>query len=407
MKLEISVTEMKDLINTVHSPEQLFEIIRLDVREVVGNYLGQLVEAELTQHLGRGPYQRIGVLNPNYRNGHYHRNLTVKGIGEIDIDIPRDRNGTFQSQVLPRFKRYEPLLAEDLSLMFLTGISTRNLSLLSKRLLGRKISSSEISRVNHELNEAVEKWRQRDLRTESIKYMFIDGTNFSMRVKNKVEKVPVLVVIGVSELGHKLVLTVQAGDKESASNWREVFKDLKQRGLDPYGIQLGIMDGLSGLENVFIEEFPKAKVQRCQVHVARNVLAKVSKKQKPIVADHLRTIFYAPNRDQAQKSYNEFVRQWEAVFPSAVKSLKSSIDSCLTYYDFPKDEWISLRTTNLIERLNKEFKRRTKSMEIVAGEASCYRLLAFISLKMEISWRTLRIGKVRKNLPFFNDLNQL
>jgi putative transposase len=403
MKLEISVTEIKELINTVNSPEQLFDLVRQDVKEIVGKYITDLVNAEMSQHLGRGYYQRIECNKPNYRNGHYLRNFAIKSIGEVEIKFPRDRQGTFQSNVLPQFKRHEKLFSEDLSLMYLTGISTRNLSLLSKRLLGKKISASEISRVNNELNEAVEKWRQRNLSAEKIKYLFIDGTNFSMRVANKIEKVPILVVIGVSELGHKLVLTLQAGNKESASNWRELFKDLKQRGLDSQNIQLGIMDGLSGLENTFKEEFSNSKVQRCQVHVLRNVLAKVSQSKKSIIHDQLKTIFYAQSKDLAKQNYNEFVKQWENTFPSAVKSLKNSYESCITYFDFPKEEWISLRTTNLIERLNKEFKRRTKSMEIVPGEIPCYRLLAFICLRMELSWRTLPIGKVKRNLPCFHD----
>ena len=133
----------------------------------------------------------------------------------------------------------------------------------------------------------------RDLSQEPVKYLFVDGVNFHMRVGRSIEIVPVLVAIGVTERGHKLVLGLQAGDKESASSWREFFKDLKVRGLDSRKVTLGIMDGLSGLETVFEEEFPKAKVQRCQVHVARNVLAKVPKKLKQAVADDLRSIFYA------------------------------------------------------------------------------------------------------------------
>jgi len=164
------------------------------------------------------------------------------------------------------------------------------------------------------------------------------------------------------------------------------------------------MDGLAGLEKVFREEFPKAKVQRCQVHVARNVLAKAPKKLKQKVADDMRSIFYASTKQKAMTFFGEFKQRWQDKIPSAVKCLENSIDSCLTFFDFPEEEWISLRTTNVIERLNKEFKRRTKSMEIVAGESACYTLLAFICLKMELHWRSNPIGKVRHNLPFFQNL---
>jgi putative transposase len=224
-----------------------------------------------------------------------------------------------------------------------------------------------------------------------------------MRIGKSIELVPVLVAIGVTHTGHKLVLSLQSGDKESATNWREFFKDLKRRGLKGENVTLGIMDGLPGLEKVFKDEFIKAKVQRCQVHVARNVLAKVPKKLKQEVADDVRSIFYASSKGKAMEFFNDFKNKRGIELPSAVKCIENSINSCLTFFDYPEEEWISLRTTNIVERLNKEFKRRTKSMEIVAGERACYTLLAFICLKMELHWRTNPIGKVRKNLPFFKE----
>jgi len=307
----------------------------------------------------------------------------------------------FQTQVLPRSKQYEERIAEDLSVMYLTGISTRTLSLLSKRLIGRSISHEEVSKASRELKESVERWRNRDLSKEKIKYLYVDGVNFTMRTGKSIEAVPVLAAIGVTNDGTKLVAGLQSGDKESATNWREFFRDLKSRGLDGSLVKLGIMDGLSGLEKVFKEEFSNAKVQRCQVHVARNVLAKVPHKLKQPIADDMRSIFYASSKEKAETFYKGFVERWDKEVPSAVKSLRQSIDSCLTFFSFPEEEWISLRTTNVIERLNKEFKRRTKSMEIVAGEDACYRLLAFISLKMELGWRIMKVGKVRHHLPLY------
>ncbi len=403
MKLEISVPEVVSIFKEINEqPEQLYEMIRVDIRETVGQYLSGLMDAELTHFLGRKPYERMQG-ETNHRNGSYDRNFTLKGIGEVDLQVPRDRKGDFKTHVIPRGKRYEDALRQDLCLMFLTGISTRSLSMISKRLIGRKISAGEVSNVNNELIEAAEKWRTRDLSEESIKYIFVDGVCFDMRIGKSIETVPVLVAIGVKKTGQKLVLGLQAGDKESASNWREFFKDLKNRGLNSQEATLGIMDGLPGLERVFKEEFTNAKVQRCQVHVAKNVLAKVPKKLKKAVADDIRSIFYASSNKKAKEFFDKFVDRWEKDLPSAVKCLYTSIDACLTFFNFPEEEWISLRTTNIIERLNKEFKRRTKSMEIVAGERACYTLLTFICLKMELHWRSNPIGKVRNNLPFFKE----
>ena len=349
---------------------------------MIGNYISKLLDVELKDHLKRNRYERSVESEPNYRNGSYNRKFCIKSVGDTTIVVPRDRKGTYKPKVLPRYKRYEDSIKEDLSLMYLTGISTRSLSLLSNKLIGRKISPQEVSNANKELISAIEKWRTRDLSKEIIKYMYLDGVNFHMRI-NKIEIVPILVAIGVGINGNRSVLGFQSGDKESASSWRRFFKDLKNRGLNGSTVELGIMDGLSGLEKVFKEEFYNSSVQRCQVHLARNVLSKVPIKHKKEVADDLRSIFYASSKDKAMDFFKDFKNKYDKNFPSAVKSLSNGVDSSLTFFKFPEEDWISIRTTNIIERLNKEFKRRTKSMEILAGEKSSYNLLAFISIKME------------------------
>ena len=407
MEFHVNLAEVKDFIKGIaESSGKIFNMVRFNVKESVGQYLTDLMNAELTFYIGRERYERNDNNVVNYRNGGYNRHFTLKGIGEVRVKVPRDRNGEYKTSVLPRSRQYEDQIREDISVMFLTGVSTRTLSLMSNRLVGRSLSHEEVSKANLTLTEGVEKWRNRDLSKESVKYLFLDGVIFDMRIGGGVEKVPVLVAIGVTEAGHKLVLGLQSGDKESASCWREFIRDLKRRGLEGSKVTLGIMDGLVGLEKVFQEEFPNSKTQRCQVHVARNVLAKVSRSHKKAVADDLRSIFYASSKGKALQFYDEFKDTWQKEFPSAVKSLENSIDSCLTFFSFPEEEWISLRTTNIIERLNKEFKRRTKPMEIVAGENSCYRLLAFISLKMELAWRATPVGKVNANLPFFKQIAQ-
>jgi len=407
VELKVSVSEALALIKEIESvPAKIFEYIGMSIQKDVGTFLSNLMGKELTDHIGREKYERKEGAT-DYRNGSYTRTFCIKGIGDVEVRVPRDRDGDFQSQVLPRAQRYDDRITEDLAAMYLTGISTRTLSLLTKRLIGRSLSATEVSNATTELKQSIDTWRNRDLSQEKIKYLFIDGVNFRMRIAKSIERVPILVVIGVREDGTRLVIGLQSGDKESASTWRQFFKDLKKRGLDPSTVTLGIMDGLSGLEKVFEEEFFHAKIQRCQVHVAKNVIAKVPRKLKREVADDLRSIFYASSRKKAEEFAVTFAAKWEKDLPSAVKCLSNSLDACLTYLAFPEEEWISLRTTNVIERLNKEFKRRTKPMEIVAGENACYLLLAFISLKMEMNWRTTKIGKVRPNLPLYKKFTQL
>jgi len=407
MKIEISIKETAQLIKEIEQkPAKILEMVKVEMPKVLGEYLTEMMKVELTRFLGRQPYERVEGGESNHRNGYYPRTVILKGLGEVPVEMPRDRKGEFETQVIPRSQRYEDELKQDIAVLFLSGVSTRTLEMISTRLLGHKISAGEVSRCSKKLVQAIEEWRNRDLSALKFKYLFCDGVYFEMRLARSIEKVSVLVVIGVAENGQKQVIGLQSGDKESATNWRELFKDLKSRGLDSQTVTLGIMDGLPGLEKVFREEFPKGKVQRCQVHVMRNVLAKVPQKLKQKVADDIRSIFYASSRPKALEFWGKFTERWQKEIPSAVKCLQNSLDSCLTFFDFPQEEWISLRTTNVIERLNKEFKRRTKPMEIVAGENACYTLLAFISIKMEIYWRSNPVGKVRYNLPSLRSLIQ-
>ena len=410
MKDENTVPDVKNLFKQVmEEPERMFDMLQIDIKRQAERAVKELMKAELTEFLGRSRYERENGseenVRPNYRNGSYKRTFVTQALGELELEVPRDRNGEFQSQLIERYRRRESSVDRDIALLFLCGFSTRSVSLVSKALLGTTISPSQVSSVTGQLADTIEAWRTRDLSDFDVKYMKVYGVQFPMRTADGIERIPMLVAIGVlRETNQKVFLCLQQGSKDSASVWREMFKDMKARGLNPERLELGIMDGLSGLERVFEEEFPKAKIQRCQVHVSRNVLSKVPQKRKQEVADRLRDIFYASDRVRARELYNQFHNDYAKEFSSAVTSLKNSIDKCLTFYSFPEEEWISLRTTNAIERVNKEFKRRTKPMEVLAGERSAYTILSFIALKMEQSWKSAPLGA--KNLPVLQKFTQ-
>lgn len=407
VKAQSNVPEVREFFKSVMAePERLFEMMEFDMREIAERTLSEMLQYELTLHLGREKHVRATGDQTNRRNGSYSRNFTVKNIGELEIDVPRDREGSYSSKLVAKYDRYDKRLEKDVSLMWLSGLSTRGIELISKSILGRKISHGEVSKINGELLTGIDAWRTRDLSSVPIKYMYIDGVNFAMRSGVTVEKIPMLVVIGVrKDTNRKIFLALQKGDKESASSWREVFKDMKARGLRKDIVELGIMDGLPGLMTVFEEEFTSAKIQRCQVHVARNVLCKVSWRSRGEVTDALRDIFYAGYRTKATEAFHHFVKKYEHSQPSAVQCLSKVIEQCLTFYSFPEHEWVSLRTTNPIERVNKEFKRRTKPMEILAGETSAYRLLSFIALKLELGWRKSPLDRAQ-TLPALTEFTQ-
>ena len=400
------ISEAEKLFKEImKDPGRMFDMFRMDIKRACEKAVEQVISLELTAYLGRERYERKATDDNNYRNGSYQRSFTAKGIGNLQFKVARDRNGEFHSKVINRYERYEEELAHDVQAMFLSGMSTRSIELFSEHLLGRRVSSGEVSKINAELIAAVEKWRTRRLDELKIEYLMMDGVFFKFRVKKvvdgttqmEIKRIPMLVVIGVTSTKQRVFLNIQQGDKDSATTWREIFKDLKQRGLAASDVKLGIMDGLQGLEKVFCEEFQKAKVQRCIVHVMRNLTTKAPKVLHQEVADSLRDIFYATDRKTATERYEEFVKKYDGIIPSGVASLKRSIESCLTFYDFPEEEWVSLRTTNIIERVNKEFKRRTRPMEILASERSAYVILGFVAYKMEANWRSAPFGK--SNLP--------
>ncbi len=406
LKIQVSIPELKAHAQAIRAmamdPMTTLQTLAGDLRGRFEDWTNEFMQAELSLHLGREPYERTPKSSKNHRNGYRSRRITVQSLGTLELRVPRDREGTFQSGVVPERIQYDPRIEQDLQMLFLGGASTRTVELMSERLFGRRLSSGEVSNANRKLLAPVEAWRNRSLSEERYVYLFLDGTNFSMRRGTEVEKQCVLVVIGVTEGRRRQVLALQAGDKESSTAWRGVVHDLIRRGLDPSTHQLGIMDGLPGLEKAFLETFRKAKVQRCQFHKASNVLVKVRRKDRKIVALDLRRVLYAGNRLSAKQALEAFVGKWKAMYPDAVKCLQRDFEAVTAYLAFPELEWMHLRTTNLIERLNKEFKRRTKPMEIVAGENSVYTILAFVAMKMEMSWRNapFRNSGFRKLKPF-------
>jgi putative transposase len=405
LKIQLSIPEMKAQMQAIQEmaldPMGTLSSLVEDFRGGFEHWLRELMQAELTLHLGRDRYERKPG-SSNHRNGYRTRQFTVKSLGTLQLRVPRDREGSFATSLVPQRIQYDPRIEQDLQMLFLGGASTRTVELMSERLFGRKLSAGEVSEANKKLLEPVEAWRNRSLAEEKYVYLFLDGTNFSMRRGREVEKQCVLVVVGVTEDRRRQVLVLQAGDRESSKAWAGVFQGLIRRGLDPATIQLGIMDGLPGLERAFLATFRKAAVQRCQFHKAGNVLVKVRKKDRKVVADDMRRVFYAGDALGAKRALGRFRGKWGSIYPDAVRCLEKDFDVLIAYLEFPELEWMHLRTTNIIERVNKEFKRRTKPMEIVAGEDSVYRILAFVAMKMEVGWRNapFRNSGFRKLKPF-------
>lgn len=395
-KLMEVVVKVRDVVELAkrfeESPGDAMREVVAGVRQGFKATLEHVMDAEIALFLG----SEAG--RGNKRNGYVTRSFAFKGVGVVQVRVPRDRNGQFVSKVAPPRRRYDDALEKDLALLHLAGLSTRMLSLLSKHLLGMKVSPQEVSNALHKIVPAAKAFLERPLTDRRFKYLYLDGTNFKVR-RSTVDLEPTLVVVGVDETDRKSVLCMVQGDKESKSSWEMVFSELKARGLDGSAVRLGIMDGLPGLADAFRDAFPRARAARCWVHKSRNVFPKVPKRYQAAFKTDWDAIQYAEGRAAALAAFDELRQRWSKDCGDAVESLEKDIESLLVHYEFPTEHWDALRTTNPIERVNKEFKRRSKPMETI-GPDGLKALLAFTAMRLEYGWTTTPItsGKL-KNLP--------
>jgi putative transposase len=350
-------------------------------------WVNSLLEAERDEFLGRGRHQPLDENHDNYRNGYRPRKINFFGLGEVELRIPRDRQGEFESQWLPERRGQDAELEAFLAEAFLAGLSTRDLARISEKHLGQKYDSKQVSRIVARASTELEVWRQRSLKGQRYKFLYLDGAHFRVRINGHVSVQSFCAVLGVTEENERFeVLALAMGDRERADLWEGVFQELAARGLDLEAVELGIMDGLPGLEQTFKRFFPRAQTQRCQKHAKANACRRVRKKERELFSKALNTIFYAPTESEARAAFFKVKEQWGRVFPSAVQVIEKDLESLLTFFQFDHTYWTVLRTTNPIERLNKEFKRRTRAMEVTGGEISTYRCLVYVSQTMEYRW---------------------
>ena len=357
------------------------------VLEKLRTWVNSLLEGERDEFLGRRRHQRLDTEHDNYRNGYRPRKMNFFGLGEVELRIPRDRQGQFESEWLPERKGQDPELESFLAEAFLAGLSTRDLARITEKHLGQKYDSKQISRIVGRATTELEAWRQRSLKGQRYKFLYVDGANFQVRINGHVSRQSFCAVLGVTEENERFeVLALEMGDRKGADLWESVFRSLADRELEREAVELGIMDGLAGLESAFRRFFPRAQTQRCQKHAKANACRRVRKNERELFSKALHEIFYAPTESAARAAFFKVKEQWGRLFPSALQVVERDLDSLLTFFQFDPTYWTVLRTTNPIERLNKEFKRRTKAMEVTGGEISTYRCLAYVSQTMEYRW---------------------
>lgn len=402
IKLEINMAELSNAMESfTRNRLQAFETLSQDVKSSISTTINQLLNMEISAFLGQ-PDQ-----SDNKRNGYKEREYAIKGLGCIRIRVPRDRKGQYSSQIIPKNERIDPRLKEDLAVLHLAGISTRTLGMISRRILGIEVSRQTITQSLGLIEESALKWLERPL-TDEYWALFIDGTNFRIQRRGTTEREPALVVLGLDRNNRLNVLAIEPGQKDNVNCWREVFSDLKRRGLHSEAVQLGIMDGLPGIEQAFTEEFTQAKAARCWVHAMRNAMAKVPNRFSATFKSLADNVGYASDERHARLAFHTLKETLGVDAKRAVACLEKDLEALLVHYSFDKRLWLTLRSTNPIERVNKEFKRRTKTMESL-GERTLRIVTAFTALRLHFNWHKIPADSptMQNLLPVRKRANQI
>ena len=388
IKLEISFPEaIKAVQNFKKNRVTALAEFTNELKKSTQEFFETLMEAELTAFLGEE-----GQLE-NKRNGHKEKTYALKGLGAIKLRVPRDRLSKFTSSVIPKSEVIDPRLKEDFAVLSLAGISTRNIGMISRRILGLEIGKSAIVESYSLIEESAMKWLERPLEGRYWA-LYIDGTNFKVQRRGSTEKEPMLVVMGIGEDDCRSILAIESGHKDNVDCWRTVFSSLKSRGLNAEAVRIGIMDGLPGLERAFREEFPNAVTARCWVHSKRNAANKCPARLREAFRIMMAKVMYANSQQEAKEAFATLKSTMGEDGKSAIYCLEKDLEALLVHYTFDRRYWRALKTTNPIERVNKEFKRRAKTMEGM-GERSLRCLLVFTALKLEMGWKSRKVDDGR------------
>jgi putative transposase len=371
--------------------EHMAQEILLDdpafLREIVERVVQQVLEAEMTEHIGAAPYERSAT-RIGHRNGYKPRALRTR-VGTLNLLVPQDREGTFSTRLFSRYQRNEKALCLALMEMYVEGVSTRKVKEVTEELCGTSFSKSLVSSLAGSLDSELKAWRSRRLEAEAYPYLFVDARYEKVRIDGRVVSQGVLIASGVRDDGFREVLGVEVSDTESEATYQEMFRSLKGRGLS--GVDLVISDDHEGLKAAIARHFQGASHQRCQVHYARNLLGMVSYASRKELGADLRAIFAAPAREQALQLASSVAQRWrEKGNEKVARHMEEHLEECLTCLAFPESHRRRIRTTNSLERLNQEIKRRTRVVRIFPNREACLRLVSALAVEQSEEWLTGR-----------------
>ncbi len=359
------------------------------LKEIVERVVQELLEAEMSEHVGAAPYERTDT-RKGHRNGYKPRTLRTR-VGTLNLLVPQDREGTFSTRLFSRYQRNEKALVLALMQMYVEGVSTRKVKDVTEELCGASFSRSTVSNLAAGLDAELEVWRERRLEAEAYPYLFVDARYEKARMDHGVVSQGVLLVSAVREDGFREIVGIAVADTESEATYQELFRSLKARGLK--GVELVISDEHEGLKAAISRHFQGASWQRCQVHYyTRNLLGMVGAAKRKELASDLRAIFAATCREHALGLASSVAEKWREKSNEKVAChIEEHIEECLACLAFPESHRRRIRTTNGLERLSQEIKRRTRVVRIFPNrESSCLRLVTALAVEQSEEWLTGR-----------------
>ena len=352
------------------------------LKNLVEPVLNQVLEAQVTEHIGAEHYERSDERKA-YRNGYRHRKITTR-IGTLTLRIPQIREGQLDFQMFQRYQRSEQAFVLSLMEMVLQGVSTRKVTAITEELCGASFSKSTVSELCKNLDSIVNTWRTRPLSSQSYPFVMVDALVIKVRQNGMVRPNSVLIAVGVNEDGHREILGFSIGDSESEATWNSLFLNLKNRGLS--GIELVISDDHKGLVKAVQRYFQGVVWQRCQVHFIRNVLGHSPKKYMPAISSRLKEILEAKDKKTARNLAYELISEYEGRASDAMQCLENGLEDVIAILSFPKYYFRKLRSTNMVERLNEEIRRRERVIRIFPNEDSSIRLIGALLVEYDEKW---------------------
>ena len=364
------------------------------LKDLLSGTLKELMETEMDDHLGYDRYERSD--KKNYRNGTKQKRVRSK-YGEFEVDVPQDRNSSFDSKVLPKRQKDISAIDDKIISMYAKGMTTRQISETIEDIYGFEVSESMVSNITDKLLPQIEEWQNRPL-ASVYPIVFIDAVHFSVRDEGVIKKLAAYVVLGINEDGKKEVLTIVVGENESSKYWLSVLNSLKNRGVQD--ILILCSDGLTGIKDAISTAFPMTEQQRCIVHMVRNTLKYVANKDMKVFAKDLKTIYTSPDEKNALKQLKLVTEKWEPLYPHAMNRWKENWDAVSPIFKFSKDVRTAFYTTNAIESLNASYRRLNRQRSVFTSSQALLKALYLATFEATKKW-TMPIrnwGKVRGEL---------